>query len=123
MTSRRAKTGGYRYDGSCQRHGPRSVRLLRRKRPWRAMRTRCAPAVRLRSLDVTLSIDDRTRKTRSILWSNTMQALTDFSLKLLTGLRIARWSPIPLRLIVGYGFMQHGFAKLSRGPGAFASVL
>jgi putative oxidoreductase len=28
-----------------------------------------------------------------------------------------------LRLIVGYGFMQHGFAKLSRGPEAFATVL
>lgn len=52
-----------------------------------------------------------------------MQAVTDFSLKLLTPLPIARWSPIPLRLIVGYGFMQHGFAKLSRGPDAFASVL
>jgi putative oxidoreductase len=28
---------------------------------------------------------------------------------------IARWAPIPLRLIVGYGFMEHGFAKLARG--------
>jgi putative oxidoreductase len=36
---------------------------------------------------------------------------------------LARWSPIPLRLIVGYGFMQHGFAKLSRGPDAFAAIL
>jgi putative oxidoreductase len=36
---------------------------------------------------------------------------------------VARWAPIPLRLIVGYGFMQHGFAKLSRGPDAFAVVL
>jgi putative oxidoreductase len=36
---------------------------------------------------------------------------------------MARWSPIPLRLIVGYGFMQHGFAKLSRGPGAFVAIL
>ena len=36
---------------------------------------------------------------------------------------IARWAPIPLRLIVGYGFMQHGVAKLSRGPDAFATVL
>ena len=36
---------------------------------------------------------------------------------------ITRWAPIPLRLIVGYGFMQHGFAKLSRGPDAFAVVL
>jgi putative oxidoreductase len=37
--------------------------------------------------------------------------------------RIARWAPIPLRLIVGYGFMAHGFAKLSRGPDAFANIL
>ena len=36
---------------------------------------------------------------------------------------IARWSPIPLRLIVGYGFMQHGVAKLSKGPDAFAAIL
>jgi putative oxidoreductase len=36
---------------------------------------------------------------------------------------VARWAPIPLRLIVGYGFMQHGFAKLSKGPEAFAVVL
>jgi putative oxidoreductase len=36
---------------------------------------------------------------------------------------IARWSPVPLRLIVGYGFMQHGLAKLSKGPDAFAAIL
>ena len=36
---------------------------------------------------------------------------------------LARWAPIPLRLIVGYGFMQHGFAKLSRGPEAFSAIL
>ena len=36
---------------------------------------------------------------------------------------VAVWAPIPLRLIVGYGFMQHGFAKLSRGPDAFAAIL
>ena len=36
---------------------------------------------------------------------------------------LARWAPIPLRLIVGYDFMQHGFAKLSRGPEAFAAIL
>jgi len=47
----------------------------------------------------------------------------DFVLKLLTRFPMARWSPIPLRLIVGYGFMQHGFAKLSRGPGAFVAIL
>src|SRR5258708_12401865 len=36
---------------------------------------------------------------------------------------VARWAAIPLRLIVGYGFMEHGFAKLSRGPEAFAAIL
>jgi putative oxidoreductase len=36
---------------------------------------------------------------------------------------IARWTPIPLRLIVGFGFIEHGLAKLSRGPDAFAAIL
>src|ERR1700729_2987494 len=36
---------------------------------------------------------------------------------------VARWAPIPLRLMVGYGFMQHGFAKLAKGPEAFAVIL
>src|SRR5580698_852320 len=36
---------------------------------------------------------------------------------------VARWAPIPLRLMVGYGFMQHGFAKLAKGPEAFAGIL
>jgi putative oxidoreductase len=36
---------------------------------------------------------------------------------------VAVWAPIPLRLIVGYGFMEHGFAKLFRGPEAFAAIL
>jgi putative oxidoreductase len=34
-----------------------------------------------------------------------------------------RWAILPLRLIVGFGFIQHGFAKLSRGPDAFAAIL
>ena len=33
------------------------------------------------------------------------------------------WAPLPLRLIVGYGFIVHGYAKLSRGPETFAAVL
>ena len=36
---------------------------------------------------------------------------------------LARWAPIPLRLIVGYGFMQHGIAKLLRGADEFAGIL
>jgi len=33
------------------------------------------------------------------------------------------WSAIPLRLIVGYGFMEHGYAKIARGPEKYASIL
>jgi putative oxidoreductase len=33
------------------------------------------------------------------------------------------WYAIPLRLIVGYGFMEHGYAKLARGNGSFAGIL
>src|SRR6478736_9562762 len=36
---------------------------------------------------------------------------------------IARWAPVPLRLIVGYGFMEHGFAKLARGLDSFPAIL
>src|ERR1700754_4087944 len=36
---------------------------------------------------------------------------------------VTRWAPLPLRLMVGYGFMQHGFAKLGKGPEAFAVIL
>src|SRR5260370_6505694 len=41
----------------------------------------------------------------------------------LTRPSVAVWAPIPRRLIVGYGFMEHGSAKLSRGPEAFAAIL
>ena len=33
------------------------------------------------------------------------------------------WSPIPLRLIVGYGFMAHGYAKLAKGPDVFVGIV
>jgi putative oxidoreductase len=46
-----------------------------------------------------------------------------FLFDLLTRHRFVRWAPIPLRLIVGYGFMQHGFAKLSKGSDRFAVIL
>lgn len=36
---------------------------------------------------------------------------------------LARWASIPLRLIVGFGYMQHGFAKLARGPDNFERIL
>jgi putative oxidoreductase len=39
----------------------------------------------------------------------------------LTGLR--RFAALPLRFIVGYGFVVHGLAKWSKGPLAFAAIL
>lgn len=35
----------------------------------------------------------------------------------------SRWAPLPIRLVLGYGFMIHGWAKLSRGPAGFARLL
>src|SRR5690349_18890751 len=37
-------------------------------------------------------------------------------------MRVA-WASLPLRAIVGCGFMAHGCAKLSRGSESFAAVL
>ncbi|WP_394840828.1 DoxX family protein [Pendulispora brunnea] len=37
--------------------------------------------------------------------------------------RSPSWSALPLRLIVGYGFLAHGYAKLVRGPDVFAHLL
>jgi len=37
--------------------------------------------------------------------------------------RITPWAPVLLRLVVGYGFAVHGFAKLFRGPDSFAGIL
>jgi putative oxidoreductase len=36
---------------------------------------------------------------------------------------LARWAPMPLRLIVGYGFFAHGLAKLEKGPDRFVQIL
>jgi len=33
------------------------------------------------------------------------------------------WAAIPLRAIVGYGFMAHGYAKIARGPEHFIGIL
>ena len=36
---------------------------------------------------------------------------------------LANFAPLPLRLMVGLGFIQHGYAKLIRGPEIFAAAL
>ncbi|MGZ5874865.1 MAG: DoxX family protein [Bradyrhizobium sp.] len=33
------------------------------------------------------------------------------------------WYAIPLRLMVGFGFIHHGYAKLARGPETFTRIL
>jgi putative oxidoreductase len=37
--------------------------------------------------------------------------------------QLAKYSALPLRLIVGYGFLEHGMAKWSKGPDTFAAIL
>jgi len=37
--------------------------------------------------------------------------------------RLRRWSALPLRLIVGYGFIAHGYAKIANGPEHFVASL
>ena len=51
-----------------------------------------------------------------------MDTLIDRSRHLLPTLRY-HWYAIPLRLIVGFGFMEHGYAKLARGPESFTGIL
>jgi putative oxidoreductase len=33
------------------------------------------------------------------------------------------WALLPLRLVIGFGFAAHGYAKLHRGPDKFAAIL
>src|SRR5439155_11233095 len=47
----------------------------------------------------------------------------DLPIDLISRSPIARWAPVPLRLIVGYGFMEHGVAKLARGLEVFPAIL
>jgi putative oxidoreductase len=35
----------------------------------------------------------------------------------------ASWYALPLRLVVGYGFIEHGYAKLARGADGFIAIL
>jgi putative oxidoreductase len=41
----------------------------------------------------------------------------------MNGERLRQWVPIPIRMIIGVGFMAHGWAKWSRGPATFAELL
>ena len=63
-----------------------------------------------------MSIKATSYKGRRLPWR-------DLPIDLISRSSIAHWAPIPLRLIVGYGFMEHGFAKLARGLDAFPAIL
>jgi putative oxidoreductase len=45
------------------------------------------------------------------------------SLEFLNEPPAAPWAPLLLRLVVGYGSVQHGVAKVTKGPDAFAAIL
>jgi putative oxidoreductase len=36
---------------------------------------------------------------------------------------LVHWAPLPMRLIIGYGFFAHGLAKLSKGPDKFVAIV
>jgi hypothetical protein len=62
---------------------------------------------------------DQTRETRM----NTVASLLRFAQPSWLAARLTRWSPLPLRFIVGYGFMAHGYAKVVKHPENFAAIL
>ena len=37
--------------------------------------------------------------------------------------KLSYYAAVPLRLIVGYGFMAHGYAKIAHGPEHFIAIL
>ena len=37
--------------------------------------------------------------------------------------KVRPWAPLLLRSMIGYGFMVHGYAKLTRGPEQFINIL
>jgi putative oxidoreductase len=54
--------------------------------------------------------------------SATVRFMSDV-VAMLNRIKSPTWFPIPLRLIVGLGFMEHGYAKLLKAPDAFAHIL
>lgn len=40
-----------------------------------------------------------------------------------TQISAGRWALLPLRLMIGFGFAAHGWAKVARGPASFAGIL
>ena len=60
---------------------------------------------------------------KSLYQSGGAKGAFDAAFGLLYRFPFARWAPIPLRLIVGYGFMEHGYAKILKGPEHFVAIV
>ncbi|HEX2692077.1 MAG TPA: DoxX family protein [Kofleriaceae bacterium] len=52
-----------------------------------------------------------------------MKAITDWMTSWQRRAAAEGWALVPLRLLVGFGFAAHGYAKLARGPASFAAAL
>jgi putative oxidoreductase len=53
-----------------------------------------------------------------------MKVLSPLGRLVVSGLPLpASWYAIPLRAIVGFGFFEHGYAKLARSPEHFSAIL
>src|SRR5579872_1468215 len=57
------------------------------------------------------------------LWKGSMWTIRNGIMWLRRAAIADRWALVPLRLVVGFGFAAHGYAKLARGPESFAAIL
>src|SRR5262249_6668270 len=65
----------------------------------------------------------RGRRASELPYMNTiMNPLLGIYARLLCDSREAWWA-LPLRLAVGFGFVEHGYAKLARGADSFIAIL
>src|SRR5260370_11506463 len=61
----------------------------------------------------------------STRWKETMSIQFDRAMSVHAWItsKLGPYAAIPLRLIVGYGFMAHGYAKIVHGPEHFINIL
>jgi putative oxidoreductase len=60
-------------------------------------------------------------ESRQRLSNLAVRQLSDYLLKNKNA--FVQWAPVPLRVVMGIGFIVHGWAKWSRGPAGFAKLL
>jgi putative oxidoreductase len=65
------------------------------------------------------------RKTMSTRWKETLSIQFERARSVHAWItsKLGHHAALPLRLIVGYGFMAHGYAKIVHGPEQFISIL